>query len=115
MVKIYHNPRCSTSRRGCDTLTEIKEPYQIINYMAEPLSIEELKDLISKLGIKPIELVRTKEEIWKTEFADKKLTDNQIIEAMHNHPKLIQRPIVVKGDKAIIGRPTELIKEFLEN
>lgn len=115
MIKIYHNPRCSTSRKGCDILSEINEPYEIINYLTNPLSIAEIKDLIKKLGIKPIDLVRTKEEIWKEEFQRKKLTDDQIINAMHLYPKLIQRPVIVKGNKAIIGRPPELIKEFLEN
>lgn len=114
MIKIYHNPRCSTSRKGCDIVTRIDEPYEIINYMKEPLSTDEIKNLIKKLGIKPIELVRTKEEIWKENYKDKKLTDSQIIEAMHLHPNLIQRPIVVKGDKAVIGRPPELIRELLE-
>jgi len=114
MIKIYHNPRCSTSRKGCAIVTGIDEPYEIINYMKEPLSTDEIKDLINKLGIKPVELVRIKEEIWKENYKDKKLTDSQIIEAMHLHPNLIQRPIIVKGDKAVIGRPPELISELLE-
>lgn len=114
MIKIYHNPRCSTSRKGCGILDGISEPYEIVNYMKEPLSTDEIKDLIKKLGIKPIELVRIKEEIWKENFKDKKLTDSQIIEVMHLHPNLIQRPIVVKGNNAVIGRPPELIRELLE-
>lgn len=114
MVKIYHNPRCSTSRKGCEIVSGISEPYEIVNYMKEPLTAGEIKDLIKKLRIRPIELIRTKEEIWKENYKDKNLTDAQIIEAMHLHPNLIQRPIVVKGDKAVIGRPPELISQLLK-
>lgn len=114
MVKIYHNPRCSTSRRACDSIIEVNEPYEIVNYMKNPLTISEINDLIDKLGIRPIELVRTKETVWKENYSGRELSDNQIIEAMHLHPNLIQRPIIVKGKRAIIGRPLELIKEFLQ-
>lgn len=115
MLKIYHNPRCSTSRKGCDILEGIHQPYEIINYINNPLSFDELKDLIHKLGLKPIGLVRTKEQLWKDEFEGKEMTDDEVIKAMQQNPKLIQRPVIVKGEKAIIGRPAELIKDFLEN
>lgn len=113
MIKIYHNPRCSKSREGLCTLKDLNEQVEIINYIENPLTFEELKKLIALLGIEPIELVRTKEAIWKEEFKDKKLTNEEIIEAMVKYPKLIERPIVVNGDKAVIARPSEKIKEII--
>jgi len=113
MIKIYHNPRCSKSREGLCTLNDLNEQVEIINYIENPLTFEELKKLIGLLGIEPIELVRTKEAIWKEEFKDKKLTNEEIIEAMVKYPKLIERPIIVNGDKAVIARPSEKIKEII--
>lgn len=113
MIKIYHNPRCSKSREGLCTLNDLDEQVEIINYIENPLTSDELKKLIGLLGIRPIELVRTKETIWKEEFKDKTLTDDEIIEAMVQHPRLIERPIVVNGDKAIIARPAERIREII--
>lgn len=115
MIRIYHNPRCSKSREGCDILSKIDGEYEVINYMKEPLSVSEINELILKLGIKPIELVRTNEKIWKENYKDKNLSDNQIVEAMHLYPSLIQRPIVVKDNRAVIGRPPVLIKKLLDN
>lgn len=113
MIKIYHNPRCSKSREGCSILQNIDQEYEIIDYLKNPLSVEELKDLIRKLQIKPLDLVRRKEEIWKEKYEGKELSDEAIIQAMHENPKLIERPIVVNGNKAVIGRPPVLIKEIL--
>lgn len=114
MIKIYHNPRCSKSREACQILNQIeKEEYEIIDYIKNPLSTNEIKDLIQKLGISPLDLVRQKEEIWKLNYKNKKMNDEEIIEALHLHPKLIERPIVVKNNQAIIGRPPVLIKDFL--
>lgn len=113
MIKIYHNPRCSKSREGCSILAQIDQEYEIIDYQKNPLTREELKDLINKLQIKPIELVRTKESIWKENYEGKDLTDEEIITAMQENPRLIERPIVVNGNKAVIGRPPVLIKDIL--
>ncbi|PZD79336.1 arsenate reductase (glutaredoxin) [Mesonia sp. K7] len=113
MIKIYHNPRCSKSREGLQVLEDSGKDFLIVKYLDTPLTKEEIKDVLKKLGIKAIELVRTKESIWKENYKGKKLSEAQIIDAMTKHPKLIERPIIVKDDKAIIGRPTEKIKEFI--
>lgn len=113
MLTIYHNPRCSKSRESVQFLEENNIDFQVVKYLNEPLSESELKEIIGKLGIKPIELVRTKEEIWKNNYKDKSLTDDEIIKAMHENPRLIERPIVVNGDKAVVARPFSLIKNIL--
>lgn len=113
MIKIYHNPRCSKSRCALDLLKSSDKEYEIIDYMKNPLGKVEIELIISKLGIQPIELVRTQEPIWKEEFHNKSLTGDEIIEAMLEYPQLIERPIVIEGDRAVIGRPTEKIVDFL--
>ncbi|MGO3238496.1 MAG: arsenate reductase (glutaredoxin) [Psychroflexus halocasei] len=115
MIKIYHNPRCSKSRQGLEILKESGQEHEVIQYLKEPLSIDELKKILKLLNIKPIALVRKNEKIWKENYKEKvdKLSDNDIIQAMIENPKLIERPIVVNGEKAVIGRPPEDIKEIL--
>lgn len=113
MIKIYHNPRCSKSREGLCALEDKGMDVEVINYIKNPLTVEELKELIALLKITPIELIRTKEAVWKEQFKDRELTDEQLIEALATHPQLIERPIVVNGTKAIIARPTEKIAEIL--
>lgn len=113
MIKIYHNPKCSKSRAGLCMLQDLNKEIEIINYINNPLTVSELKNIIKLLGIKPIELVRVKEAIWKENFKDKTLTDDEIIEVMVANPKLIERPIVVNGNKAVIARPIEKIDEIL--
>lgn len=114
MITIYHNPRCTKSREGLCELEDLKQDFIIRKYLDEPFSKQELEEVIQKLGIKPIELVRTKETIWKEQFKEKDLTDDKIIEAMLENPKLIERPIVVNGNKAVIARPKERIQEILK-
>lgn len=113
MITIYHNSRCSKSREGVCFLEEIKSDFKIINYLENVPSKEELKELLSKLNITAGDLVRKKESIWIENYKGKNLNEEEIIEAMINHPKLIERPIVVKGNQAVIARPTEKIKEIL--
>lgn len=113
MISIYHNPRCSKSREALDILKTTKIDHEIINYMDGSLSVETLKKLIKLLNIKPIELVRTNEPIWKENFKNAELSDDAIISAMAKHPKLIERPIIVHGNKAVIGRPPQKILEIL--
>lgn len=113
MIKIYHNPRCGKSREGLAILQESKLPFEIVNYLENPLSKDELTDIIKLLGIPPIDLVRKKETIWKENYKGKKLSDSEIIAAMIENPKLIERPIVINNNKAVIGRPPELIKPIL--
>ena len=113
MIKIYHNNRCQKSRLGVKFLEKNKLDFEIINYLNDPLSMDEIKFLLKKLKIKPIELIRKNELIWKTNYKNKKLSDEEIVMAMVDNPILIERPIIVNGDKAIIGRPTEKISEVV--
>jgi len=113
MIKIYHNSRCQKSRLGVKFLEKNKLDFEIINYINDPLNMDEIKFLLKKLKIKPIELIRKNELIWKTNYKNKKLSDEEIIIAMVDNPKLIERPIIVNGDKAVIGRPTEKISEVV--
>lgn len=107
MIQIYHNSRCGKSRECLVFLENSGHKYEIIKYLEEIPTFEELKEIIRKLDIKPIELVRRKEKIWTENFKDKQLTDDEIIQAMISNPILIERPIVVNGDKAVIARPLE--------
>jgi arsenate reductase len=113
MITIYHNSRCSKSREGVCFLENTKQPFQVINYLENIPTKEELKELIRKLNISPIELVRKKETIWISNYKNRKLSDEEIIQVMIDNPKLIERPIIVNGDKAIIARPTEKINEII--
>lgn len=113
MVKIYHNNRCSKSRCGLEILEKAGKPFEIIKYLDDLLSKKELENIINLLKIKPIDLVRKNEAVWKINFKGKTLSDNEIIEAMVNNPKLIERPIVINKDKAVIGRPPELILDII--
>jgi arsenate reductase len=114
-IQIYHNARCSKSREGMCLLDGLGDEVEIIEYTKHPLTEEQLSELIAKLGIKPVQLVRTKEEIYKTKFADRKMTPKQWIKAMIKHPELMERPIVVKGNRAVIGRPPSLITELIQS
>ncbi|PHX62116.1 MAG: arsenate reductase [Flavobacteriales bacterium] len=113
MLTIYHNNRCAKSRDGVCFLENLKTPFETIHYFDKILTFKELESIIKKLKIKPIQLVRTKEKNWIENFKSKILTDKEIIEAMLQFPKLIERPIVINGEKAVIARPTELINTIL--
>ncbi|WP_282042495.1 arsenate reductase (glutaredoxin) [Winogradskyella flava] len=113
MIKIYHNPRCRKSREGLAILKDANKAFDVITYLEDQLNTNELKAIISKLSITPLELVRKNEAIWKSDYKGKTLTDAQIIEAMVKHPKLIERPILINGDKAVIGRPPESILNII--
>lgn len=113
MIKIYHNARCSKSREGLQLLNDSGENFEVREYLKEPVSEEELTDLVDKLGIAPIELVRTQEKLWKENYKSRDLSDKELIRVMAENPKLIERPIVVKGNSAVIGRPASKIQELL--
>ena len=112
-MKIYHNPRCSKSRQTLAIIEEKGADVEIIRYLEDIPTKEELAAIISKLGIKPIQLVRKNEKDWKENFKDKDLSDEEIIEAMSSFPKLIERPVVIKDNKAVLGRPPENVLELL--
>lgn len=107
-VTIYHNPRCSKSRQTLQLLQENGiEPEQVL-YLEQTPSAEEISGLLKKLGMTARQLLRTGEDAYKAlSLSDKSLSDEVLIQAMTEHPKLIQRPIVVKGDRAVLGRPPE--------
>lgn len=113
MIKIYHNPRCSKSREGLAILEDSKKEFEIVKYLDNPLSEKQLSEIIKLLNISPIQLVRKSEKIWKENFKGKDLSDKQIIEAMVENPKLIERPIVINNNKGVVGRPPETIKSIL--
>jgi arsenate reductase (glutaredoxin) len=113
MITIYHNPRCKKSREGIKTLEEAGKEFKVREYLKEPLTEMELSSLLKKLNFAPIELVRAEEKIWKEEYRDRDLNDEELVRVMVENPKLIQRPIVEKEGKAVVGRPAENIKELL--
>lgn len=113
MITIYHNNRCSKSREGVCFLEDAKVEFEIVNYLEKSPKKREIKSLLKKLKYKPLELVRQKETIWVQNFKGKDLSDDDIIEAMIKYPSLIERPIIVNGNKAVIARPTEKILEIL--
>lgn len=113
MIQIYHNSRCGKSRECLAFLEKSGQEYEIIKYLEDVPTFDELKEIIKKLGIKPIELVRRKEKIWTDNFKDKPLSEDEIIQAMISNPILIERPIVINGDKAIIARPLEKVTAIL--
>ncbi len=112
-LTIYHNARCTKSRCTLDILNYKNIDANVVNYLIDTPTKAELKSIIKKLGIKPLELIRKGESIFKESYKGKDLTDDQWIEVMVKNPILIERPIVVKGDQAIIGRPPERVLDIL--
>ena len=113
MIKIYHNPRCSKSRQGVELLENSGKQFEIVKYLENIPSKEELTSIIEKLQIQPIELIRKNEAIWKENYKGKDLSGSEIIDAMLQNPKLIERPIVINNTKAAIGRPLENIQNII--
>lgn len=114
MIKIFHNPRCRKSREGLQILQDSGKEFEVVLYLQDIPDKKTMSDLISKLDINPDQLLRKNEADWKEHFRGKDLTDEEVIEAMIKYPKLIERPIVVDDKRAVLGRPPELIKEFLD-
>ncbi len=112
MIQIYHNSRCGKSRNCLAFLEKSNIKFETINYLVDNLTYNELSSIIEKLLINPIDLVRQKEKIWIDNFKGKKLSDAAIIQAMIENPILIERPIVINGNKAIIAREIEKIEQF---
>jgi len=112
MIEVLHNPRCAKSRAGIKYLDEKGIEYKIINYLKEPLTKEQLEEILKKLKMKPSELVRKKEKLYK-ELNLKEASEDEILEAMVKNPKLIERPIVINGDKAVVARPETEIEKVL--
>ncbi|MFT5765189.1 MAG: arsenate reductase [Saprospiraceae bacterium] len=112
-MKIYHNPRCAKSRETLALLKSKGQDPEIVLYLETPPTAQELKAILKKLRLKPEQLLRKSEAIFKEQYKGKMLSDDQWIKVMLKNPKLIERPIVVQGNKAVLGRPPENILEFL--
>ena len=112
-VKIYHNPRCTKSRQALALLQKKNEDVEVIEYLKELPSKSELKNVLKQLGITAEQLLRKNEKVFKENYKGKDLSEDQWVEAMIENPKLIERPIVIKNGKAVIGRPTEKVLEVL--
>lgn len=112
-MKIYHNPRCGTSRKALKMITDAGIEPEIVLYQKDALSPKELEALLRKLKMAPIDLIRKKETLYKTKYKDKNLSDEALIQIMIEHPRLMERPIVEDGSKAVVGRPLENIEELI--
>ncbi len=113
MITIYHNTRCTKSRQGLEIVENSGKEFQVRQYLKEPLSEEELKALLTKLNMTAIQLVRKNEKIWKENFKDKDLSENELVRIMVENPKLIERPIVENETEAVVGRPPEDINKVI--
>ena len=114
MYTILHNSRCGKSREAIKVLEDSGKDFEVREYLKEPLTKKELQTVLSKLKLKPIELIRTNEEEWKTNFKGKELSDEEVLDAMVEFPKLIQRPIVFDEKSGVVGRPKELVEAFIK-
>ncbi len=108
-----HNPRCSKSREGLQYLSDKGITPMIVKYLEKPLNSEEIKQILKKLNAKPMDIIRKNEDIYKKEIKGKDFSDEELIEIMANNPKLIERPIVINGPKAVVARPADKIDEVL--
>ena len=105
--KLLHNPRCRKSREGLEFLKAKKIEFETILYLANQLNKKQIEEIINKSELNPIDFIRKQEKVWKELFKNKSLSENQIIQAIFEHPKLMQRPILVSKNKAIIANPPE--------
>tara|TARA_B100001248_G_scaffold122311_1_gene91547 strand:- start:727 stop:1065 length:339 start_codon:yes stop_codon:yes gene_type:complete len=112
-MKIYHNARCRKSREGVQYLIDKKLNFEIYDYLKEGISENNIKSILKKLNMSAIELVRKNERIWKDNFKGKELNEEEIISILTKEPKLIERPIIVYKNKAVIGRPKDNIDKLL--
>lgn len=111
---IYHNPNCSKSRGALALLEERGITPHVIRYLDKPPSRDELVALLAKLGMQPSELVRKGESVCKAEYASRDMSEDDWLDAMLRHPVLIERPIVVSGERAVVARPPEKVQELFE-
>ena len=112
-MKIYHNPRCTTSRKALALLEEKKQEVEVVEYLKEIPKTKDLELLLQQLNVNVKDIIRTNEQVYKEKFKNKKFTDKEWLKILQEFPKLIQRPIVVKGNKAVIGRPIENILDLI--
>lgn len=113
MVKIYHNPRCGKSRGALKILHERGENVTIVEYLKDCPDANQIRDILKKLGMPAVDLIRKGEKIFKENYKGKELSEEEWIDAMVKYPILIERPIVIKDEKAVVGRPPEKVDEIL--
>lgn len=114
-ITVYQKPTCTTCREVYTALKESGVDFEAVNYYLDPIPKSKLKELLRKMGMKASELLRTKEPIYKDlKLAEKKLSEDEVVDLMVKHPDLIQRPIVEKGSKALLARPADRLKEILK-
>lgn len=112
-LKIYHNPRCKKSRAGLTYLKEKTNDFEIIPYINDGLTEEQVKEILLKLHKKPVDIVRTQEDFFKKELKGKKFTDDEWIKIIIENPRLLQRPLVVSKHKAVLAQPPEEIDKLV--
>lgn len=112
-MKIYHNPRCSKSRNGLKYLEDKGCKFEIVKYLDKGITEQELADIIAKTGKKTFDFVRTHEKEYQDNFKGKELSDKEWIKILAENPRLLHRPIVINGDKAVLGNPPENIDKIL--
>jgi arsenate reductase (glutaredoxin) len=113
MIRIYHNPRCRKSRAGLEYLQDKTGHFEIINYIKNGISREEIREIIGKMNTSPSNLVRTQEDYYKKQLKGKDIPDEEWISILAENPRLIQRPIIVTEYKAVLGQPPENIDNLL--
>ncbi|MCP4976927.1 MAG: arsenate reductase (glutaredoxin) [Maribacter sp.] len=114
MIRIYHNPRCTKSRQGLEAVEKSGEQFEVVKYLENIPTKDELRQVLGYLKMSADNLVRKNEVIWKENYRGRDLSEDEILDAMIENPKLIERPIVIKGNKAVIGRPTEKILDLIK-
>ena len=112
MIRVYHNPRCRKSREALELIRESGQPHELVEDLKQPLSSDQLQSLLEKLGMEPMELVRKNESVWKEHFRGRTMSDEDVLKAMETYPKLMERPVAEKDDKAVIGRPPENVRSL---
>ncbi len=114
MIKFYHNSRCRKSRAGLQYLEGKDELFEIIEYLKNGISEDELRDVLIKMNVPPKEIIREQEDVFKKQFKGKNFTDDEWIKILVEHPKLIKRPLIVKGYKAVWADPPENMEKLFK-
>jgi arsenate reductase len=114
-LTVYEKPTCTTCRRLATLLTERGVDFERVNYHVEPLPADRIRELLGKAGLRPGDVLRTKEPVYASlALAERDLSDDELIELMATHPELLQRPIVERGDRAVLARPPERVLDLLD-
>lgn len=114
MIKIYHNPRCRKSREGLSYLQSKNIEFKVVDYIKDGIEKSELQLILQKLNLKPGDIIRTQEEEYKKNLKNKKFTDNEWVTILCENPKLLQRPIVIKDNRAVLAIPPENIDQLFK-